>query len=314
MLRRLCLLLALGLPGIASAAPFDRFSDVAVFGDSLSDPVVPGLPFPGFPGFYSNGQVTNGDTWAVQLGFDDPASNNFAQASATARDEFQDQIDAFTGLGKTLGDTALAMVWLGGNDIGRAVETATTSIARINEALTAMASGLDNLALAGFDKALVFLVPDIGHTPRLQAVDTVFPGAAALATSLTGAYNHGLMNISASMTESLELGFVNVPGLVSSAIADPAAFGFTNVEDACIARISGGGPFFVPPCSTTTVDEFLYYDDFHPTDNAHGHIAALATTGASALAPIPLPAGMVLLVSALGALGLVGWQRRRAGA
>jgi len=301
----------LAIPGGAQASVFDRFSDTAVFGDSLSDPFNPLLP----PTFYPNQQVTNGDTWAVQLGFDDPATENFAKSSARAisstESDFDGQIAAFKGLSKTLGDAALALVWFGGNDVGDAVTAellASGGIARLNQALTAMAKGLDDLAKEGFDKALVFLVPDIGATPRLQEIDLGFPGAAALASGYTSAYNTGLLNISASMTETLELGFVNVPGLVAAATADPASFGFTNTTDACVANFS----MFVNGCSASTANEFIYYDNFHPSERAHGLIADLASQEAVTLAPVPLPAAGVFLVLALGGLGVIRARRHAA--
>ncbi|WP_135502156.1 SGNH/GDSL hydrolase family protein [Roseovarius aestuariivivens] len=305
MFRSLVLAAALCLPNVLSATTLSQFSDVVVFGDSLSDPVNP-LP----PALYPNGQVTNGDNWAVQLGLADPTSNNFAMSAATAKtdgpDDFAEQIGLFSGTGQTLGDSAMAAVWFGGNDIADALLSGT-GVARIGEAIQAMASGLDQLAQAGFDKALVFLAPDVGDTPRIQAVDAVQPGAAALATSLTGLFNAQLLNVASLMTETLEMAFVDIPSLVLATKSSPASFGFTNVVDPCVVNL-----VFVNGCSLATANEYLYYDSFHPSERAHGLIADAALSTASRLAPVPLPAGLVLLLTALAGLGATTRIRRTA--
>ena len=58
-------------------------------------------------------------------------------------------------------------------------------------------------------------------------------------------------------------------------------------------------------------DEYLFWDDVHPTAAAHAILGDLMTTAAlDALEPVPVPAALPLLLSGLGFLGFYG--RRRA--
>jgi phospholipase/lecithinase/hemolysin len=54
--------------------------------------------------------------------------------------------------------------------------------------------------------------------------------------------------------------------LLNGIVATPAAFGLTNVEDACLQP-------GVPPFRCQGVDEYLFWDGIHPTATAHGIVA-----------------------------------------
>ena len=308
MLRQLVFAAALSVPGVASATILDLFSDVVVFGDSLSDPVNL-LP----PDVYPNGQVTNGNNWAVQLGLADPTKNNFAVSGATAKtdgdgdDDFHEQIQAFDDSNQTLGDSALAAVWLGGNDVAAALFSGALGPQRITDAVDSMASGLDKLSALGFDKALVFLSPDVGDTPLVQGFDAGAPGTAGLATAYSASYNAQLLNIGSKLLEPLDLAFVDIPTLALDVLADPTSFGFTNVDDACVVSA-----MFVNGCDLDMSDGYFYYDEFHPTERTHALVAGAALETAAGIAPIPLPAGGLLLVAAFAGLGLAARRRQKA--
>ncbi|NNF16467.1 MAG: hypothetical protein HKN70_06945, partial [Gammaproteobacteria bacterium] len=53
-------------------------------------------------------------------------------------------------------------------------------------------------------------------------------------------------------------------------------------------------------------DSFLFYDGIHPTAISHEMIGMLAY---GEIKPIPVPAALPLMLSALG---LLGWRARRA--
>lgn len=320
MIRSLLTAAALLLPSGAMAGTLGSFSEIVVFGDSLSDPDVPGLD----PTLFPDGQVTNGNTWAAQLGFADAGVDNFAVAGARAGEtdpgDLLSQVSQFIATGTALGSNALAAIYIGGNDIGdatalfdpfAAVNPANT---RIEAALGGIAASIDALAAAGFDKALLFLSTDIGDTPRLQAFDAVVPGTAAVATGLTGAFNAGLLGIDAFLTQDITLGFVDLPTRLASVAADPVAAGFSNVDDACVLIDPGPPPAFLgftPGCTPARDNGFLYYDSFHPTHQGHAIIADEMRSAASQIAPVPLPATGALLALGIGALAL---RRKRAAA
>ncbi|CAN0602386.1 unnamed protein product, partial [Ectocarpus sp. 12 AP-2014] len=129
-MKHLLAALVVALAAPVSAGTFGPYSELLVFGDSLSDPgnkaKLTDNTSPN-PDFYPKRQFTNGDTWAKQLGAD--IGTNFAYGDARATengDEFPDfsaQVDLFkaaladTDSPLNVGDNPLAAVWFGGNDL-----------------------------------------------------------------------------------------------------------------------------------------------------------------------------------------------------
>ena len=87
-------------------------------------------------------------------------------------------------------------------------------------------------------------------------------------------------------------------GTISSFVANPAAFGFANVTDACGA-IAGCDP------STS-----LFWDGIHPTSAGHALLAQEMF-----VATVPEPADYMLMLGGLVVIGrFVGVRRRARGA
>jgi len=74
--------------------------------------------------------------------------------------------------------------------------------------------------------------------------------------------------------------------LMNAWVADPSAFGLTNVTDTFLVFDSNGNP--IGPAAT---DTYLFWDYIHPTTYAHGLIADVVM---NSVAPVPEPTTMVL--------------------
>ncbi len=209
--------------------------------------------------------------------------------------DFLDQIALFRNQNISLGSNPLATVWFGGNDLLGA-DGSMTIEAIFAAAFTAIGTGLVALANEGFTNFAVFGLPDLGQIPRAQAAGNV---AVAQATGATLAFNANLQALLGTLPLTAQVTYVDTFGLFNEISGAPAAFGFTNTETPCIGPLLGG---FVPNCSG-----FVFYDDIHPTAQAHALIADRFT---ATVAPIPLPAGWVLMLWVAGVFGILRRRQR----
>ncbi len=295
----------------AAAVTLGPYTDLVVFGDSLSDPGNAVLVAPGsVPAeVYPNGQLTNGDVWAVQLGTK-PAligGTNYAFGGARATGEgaspgFETQRDQFLASAPPLGDRPLVAVWLGGNDLRDAFgavdpndpSTAAAIPDTIAAAVGAIATGLVELSGAGLKDFLVFGQVDLGRLPGI--VGTPFEPAASAASQ---AFNLALQaQVLALDGPSRRIDYFDVAATFDDLISRSDEFGIETLTVPCLLD-----PGDVRPetfCGVEQGDTFLFYDPVHPSEPPHSF---LANAVAASVAPVPLPAGLWLLLAALGSLG-----------
>jgi len=281
--------------GLGQAAA--SYTGLYSFGDSLSDTgnvfAATGGATPASP--YFDGNFSNGPVWADllggMLGLGSPTASltggtNYAWGGARTLVDggvpsTQTQVDTYLiDAGGAADPNALYTIWTGGNDIQ------SLNFPEIVAGGLAVADIANDLLTAGAQNILVLNVPNLGLTP-------IADGNEAGATIFTGIFND---NVAAGLAA---LGSSNVTSvdsfaLLDAIVANPGAFGLTNVDDNCLATTGGLG---------AACDTYLFWDDLHPTATGHQLIADAAYA-----AVVPVPAALWLFGSAL--MGLVVLKRK----
>ncbi len=217
-----------------------------------------------------------GDTCAAFQSSSAKAAN-YAVGGARAREGTEDVslsaevnafLQAFDGSAPSDG---LYVIEMGSNDVRDAfAEYAARRDGGpiLQAALVAIGNNIATLYGAGARRFLVWNVPDIGLTPALRNLDKTFPGAMALGTTVTAGFNSNLdvVLVSLAPLPGIEIVKLDVFQLLHEIAADPAAFGLSVVDSACIEPNT-------PPFECKMPDEYLFWDGTHPTKAAHGIVA-----------------------------------------
>ncbi len=309
-------LVALAFFGAISSPAVASFTQLVFFGDSLSDTgnvfLSTGGAVPASPPYF-NGRFSNGPLWTEILAGDLGRSatpsllggTNFAFAGATVIDygrptpELPQQLGLyFAATGGVADPNALYVILGGANDINDALKDPATAAVNIINGAIAIDAMIDALYAAGARNLLVGNLPDIGKTPLAAAAG---PAVVAGATALTDVFNgtlSALLSADVAGHAGLSLDRLDLHTLLDAAVASPAAFGFTNVTDPCKLGATGAPG---PVCATP--DSFLFWDAFHPSARGHELIAA------TALAAVPEPAALLLVVA--GLIAMLAMRRSR---
>ncbi len=322
----LVVILALGCL-VTATRHATAYSALYVFGDSLSDsgnnaivltpnttPVpIPANDFiPTFP--YASGRYTNGPVWAEDfasaLGLSASPSllggTNFASGGARTGPlnpgqfppNLETQVALFLLQNVNIAPSSALYVVAGGGDNARdALDAAAACLdltcvqsvigAAALTYATDIATIVGKLELAGATNLVVWNVPDIGLTP---AVESFGPQASFLGTLIAASMNAAERS---AIGGNPGVKLFDLFGLVDDVVANPGAFGFTNVSDAC-ARFT--------TCDPST---FVFWDGIHPTSGG-----ALVISDAM-LAVVPEPATLILLGAGLVVAAVTAWRQRR---
>lgn len=292
------MLLLVGAPTQAR----EHFSDLVFFGDSLSDPgnafvllgQVSTRPFDLIPSApYARGGLhfSNGKTWAEDFAKalhqrsgpafrNARAFSNYAVGSARARSagatDLAAQVSLYLANRGSADPEALYVIFIGGNDIRDALLALQTdpsgisSAAILTGAITAIADNIGALAASGAQHFLVFNGPDLSLVPAVRLQGPLVQGAAQL---LSLQFNQGLdlalANLSA-LFPSLDVDTLDLFMLFNEVVAQPDAFGFSNVETTCIT------PGVIIRAVCKHPNSYLFWDGIHPTRAGHRVLARRA--------------------------------------
>lgn len=290
---------------IAQTSAYGAYSDIVVFGDSLSDSGNAFLATGAPTSPYYNGQYSNGPVWEVTFAQHFGLSgapvlgggSNYAIAGAATGNtgtgrtspSLLTQQAGYLALHSNHADAdALYVIFGGGNDLADALTTANPAL--VSQGVANVTQMVGDLYDAGARNILVVNSVDIGLTPRVAA----FGGAAQTNASLLSvSWNNALSASLASYNSvvGLDLDVFDLYSLQHNVIDHAADYGITNTTSACF----NGATVCAQP------NTYMYWDDFHPTAAVHNLIAQGAI---NALAPVPEPEFASLFLVGLGLISL----------
>jgi phospholipase/lecithinase/hemolysin len=316
---RALLALALWLPLNAQALVFDN---IFVFGDSLSDngntfaatqKALPPSP-PYFEGRFSNGPVAVeylADSLGIPLSPSIVGGTNFAVGGATTGVGNTNDGGTVTTTGalglqgvsaqlaqylnsNPVDPNALYVVWAGPNDfLAGFADPNFDPAAAISAAVINLANAVASLASLGAEDILVPNMVNLGVTPRLMSL-----GAAAGGELLTRAFNTALaMTLAGLETAFPATDFIafDTFSAFNEVLANPDAFGFSNVTDPCLTL----DPFSLCAADPNVQNQFFFWDDLHPSTPVHLILASQFN------AAVPEPQSLALFVAGFAALLLL---------
>ena len=294
-----CLLPGLG-PSRLAAEPI---SQVVVFGDSLSDSgnvfiKTSGYQPPDPP--YWQGRFSNGPTWvelwAERIGLSAAPSladgSNYAFGGAETGDDpvlfisnMGTQLATYLD-GNTPSGSEMFVLWGGANDYFNGQRDPLVPADNIAGLITTLHG-------AGAERFLVPNMPPLGQTPMYRGT-----AEEQTADSFVAGFNAELSGRLALLRSELGVSIVepDVHGLFMDFLANPDryadSYGITNFTDPAFDEDMG--------IIVEQPDQYVFWDDVHPTRIAHRAIADI----------IPEPSSIVLLATAAAGLIVLAWRRR----
>jgi phospholipase/lecithinase/hemolysin len=268
----------------------DHYTGLVAFGDSLTDVgnrfAATGGTDPTSPP-YDDGRWSNGPIWvehlAEGLGLPAPTPSalggtDYAAADAgTAQSGYAHngsanigmQISAYLSTHPVVDGDQLFVIWGGTNDLG------PHSTADPAGAVANLAAEITELARAG---ARQFLVPDLMPLGEVPSIRKLGSSAEARYDDLATQFNSALATAEVQLEAGLgiKIHSVDVYGLVEQVLADPGAFGITDVTDQAKSGDEGDhGTVVLNP------DQYLFWDNIHPTETFQRLLGIQAILAAS---------------------------------
>ncbi|RAM48270.1 MAG: autotransporter outer membrane beta-barrel domain-containing protein [Hapalosiphonaceae cyanobacterium JJU2] len=265
------------LPFKALAGDYNQFF---IFGDSLSDNGnlyrITGGTIPLSPPYFK-GRFSNGPIWVEVLGsylnIDANETTNYAVGGSTSGNtnvlsesliiplpSLSSQINDFTSTPENPSPNALFILWAGANDylIQPTEKRATNTQLVVNN----LSNAITTLINKGARNIIVPNLPDLGKTPQERS-----QGTNDTTTALIKSHNNNLNSALQEIAKNHNVNIVplDINALFDEVINQPERYGLTNTNDPCFDQQAG------TICSNP--DEYLFWDQVHPTDRGHQFIA-----------------------------------------
>lgn len=182
---------------------------------------------------------------------------------------------------------ALYTLSVGANDLFSLLATSGLTAQQqaddVNAAVANAVTFVRQLVGAGAKTLLVLNVPDLGNVPyetmREPQAGTAPTTIEIEATQVSSAYNAALSSQLAAIASANGVRILTVDSftLLDDAIANPAAYGLTNVTAPAYAGDNGYfDSSLLAASGAAAQNQYLFFDMAHPTETGHGAIADLA--------------------------------------
>jgi phospholipase/lecithinase/hemolysin len=280
------LLFVLSAAASALAGPF---TDLVVFGDSLSDiGNIAQAPLINTPGpYYWNGRFSNGPVYAESLttGLGLPAlkrstssgGNDYAYGGAKTTGtslpdslfvkDIDDQVTQFLGA-RTANANTLYLVLAGANDLIGGQTNMSVPVGSLS-------NSINRLVTAGARQFLVINLPPMGDTPRYNGS----PATHDKFNARSQQYNAALANMLAGLQTSnsaLSISQLDLFALFERLISEPSLFNLVNVTSSAAPGLQPGATSYNTSQIASNPNQYLFWDDLHPTSAVHAMLAERA--------------------------------------
>lgn len=163
--------------------------------------------------------------------------------------------------------------------------TPEQAAAHVETAGSALVAQAKRIEAAGPKRLVVLNVADLGAVPLFGAGQGE---GAAFVTALSEAFNRALAEAAARQDLAAEM--PDIFGFFNGMIADPAAFGFTNVTEPSVdataaaptptGNSANSGPSHLVVANAART--YLFADAIHPSGQGHAHLASFVIDGLAA--------------------------------
>ncbi|HEY9704714.1 MAG TPA: autotransporter domain-containing protein [Allocoleopsis sp.] len=290
-------LLAISFLTLSTLSPVavsaQEINGLTVFGDSLSDngnafTYTNGL-FPPNSLYPSQGRFSNGQVWVEYFNNDPRFTNNISNLAfggaqtGTGNAEnngfppgllpiplpgLQTEIDQVLAKTPRLDSNKLYVIWAGANDyLNAQITNPVIPVTNLNTAINKLTS-------AGANNLMIVNLPDLGNTPAFLNTP-LQSGMSQLTLGHNQALKTSLLSLK-QQNSNLNIIPLDVYTLVKEVTNEPGKYGLKNVTQSCLKT------------ACANPNEFLFWDEIHPTAKGHQIISqyALAVLNApSAIAP-----------------------------